>query len=336
MEQTSKELVRGLFEHKNVNRIPFIPWVCSFAAKLEQVPIQTMLSDGGVLARALINAHKLFGYDAIVNAFDTSLEAEACGCQVDWSDASSLPKVISHPLSEGASVEDINTSEIEKQGRVPAVLEATKRLNIIKGKDVAIAGVITGPLTLGSHLKGEAFIEDLNKDKDEALDIIEAAGSIGLKLCRAYCETGVDLIVIAEEMLGQLNPEMVQVIASPLRSIWNVASFYNVYSIALSKGCSTEHIEPVLDLQADGITLSGNIDNTLIKEKALERNCCFARSIPDSALLDTAARAGDAARECLSIKEKGLFLSTEWEVPYTTDVNAMHEVMSVIRGAQDS
>lgn len=336
MEQTSKELVRGLFEGKDPNKVPFIPWVCSFAAKLEQVSIQAMLLDPGILSKTLINAQKLFGYDAIINVFDPTLEAEACGCKIDWLDSEALPEVISHPLSEGAVIEDLDTLDFEKRGRLPVVLEATKRLNIIKGKEVAIAGLVTGPLTLARHLKGKAFLDDLNQGKGEALEIIEAAGSIGLKLCRTYCELGVDLIVIAEEMLGQLSPEMSQAIASPLRSIWNVVKFYNVHSLVLSKGCNEGHIEPILDLQAEGVALSGNINPEQVKDAALKRDCCFARSIPCSALLDTVSQAGDSTTDCLSAKEKGLFLSTEWEVPYTTSVNNMHEVMRVIREVQGS
>jgi len=336
LAQTSKELVRGLFEQKELMKVPFIPWVCSFAAKLEQVPIQTMLSDAGILSRALINAQKLFGYDAIINVFDLTLEAEACGCKIDWSDGEALPEVISHPLNEGATIEGLDTSDFEKRGRLPVVLEATKRMNIIKGKEVAIAGLVTGPLTLARHLKGGAFLDDLNQGKDEAVEIIEAAGSVGLKLCRIYCDLGVDLVVIAEEMLGQLSPEMSQAIASPLRSIWNVTRFYNVHSLVLSKGCNEGHIEPILDLQAEGVALSGNIDPTQVKDAALKRDCCFARSIPCSALLGTVSQAGDSTADCLSAKEKGLFLSTEWEVPYATSVNNMHEVMRVIRDVRSS
>ncbi len=336
MAQTSKELVKGLFEHKDLTQIPFIPWVCSFAAKLEQVPVQTMLSDAGTLSRALINAHKLFGYDAIVNIFDPGLEAEACGCKLDWPDTGALPEVVSHPLSEGAAVYDLDTSDFENQGRIPVVLEATKRLNIIKGKEVAIAGVITGPLTLARHLKGEALIDDLNQGNDEAEDIIEAAGSIGLKLCRSYCEIGMDLIVVAEETPGRLGTRISQVLASPLRSIWNVAGFYNVNTLLLSKGCSEEYIEPILDLQADGIALSGNMDYSRLKDAALERNCCFAGSIPLSVLLDEASLVEDTVKECLVIKDKGFFLSTDWEIPYETNVNNMHEVMRVIRDNRGS
>ena len=46
------------------------------------------------------------------------------------------------------------------------------------------------------------------------------------------------------------------------------------------------------------------------------------------------SQAGDSTEDCLSAKDKGLFLSTEWDVPYATDVNNMHEVMRVVRDVQ--
>ena len=330
-EQSSKELIRGLFELKELARVPFIPWVCSFAAQLEQIQVKAMLSDAGLLSRALINTQKLFGYDAIVNVFDPSLEAEACGCKIDWGKDESLPEVTSHPLSEGAAIGDLDFSDLEKRGRLPVVLEATKRLNIIKGKEVAIIGMITGPLTLAKHLKGESFIDSPNQDIDEAADIISTAGSISLKMCRIYCELGVDAVVIAEEMPAQLNPAIFQEVVSSLRSIWNVSRFYNVHSLILSKGCRDEHVEPILDLQADGVAVSGELDFTRVKDGAQKRNCCFARSIPSTSLLGSVASSGDSAADCLSSVGKGFFLSTEWDVPYATNVNNMHEVMRIIR-----
>jgi len=336
LAQTSKELIKGLFDHNDLNKVPFIPWVCSFAAKLEQVPAKTMLSDSGILSRALINAQKLFGYDVIVNIFDSSLEAEACGCEIEWPDNESSPVIVSHPLAEGENIGALNTSDFEMKGRIPVVLEATKRLAIIKGKEVAIAGIVTGPLTIARHLRGEAFLDDLNQGKDEADELIEEVGSICLRLCRAYCELGIDIVVIAEEMLGQLKPEIFQVIASSLQSIWNVVGYYNVHSLILSKGCSETHIEPVFELNADGVALSGSVDYQIIKENAIERHRCFARSIPDSVLLGIDPLSRDSVHEYLLAKDKGLFLSTEWDVPYSADVNSMHEIMKNIRDNQGS
>ena len=336
MAQSSKELVRSLFQLRDLARVPFIPWVCSFAAQLEQIEMEAMLSDSGLLSRALINSQKLFGYDAIVSVFDPSLEAEACGCKIDWGSGEDLPEVVSHPLSEGARIEDIDTSNFEKRGRIPAVLEATKRLNLVRGKEVAIIGVITGPLTLAGHLKGKSFVADLNQGAEETTKVVNLAGSIGLKLCRLYCELGVDVITIAEEMLGQINPAQYQTVAAPLRSIWNVARFYNVPSLILSKGCREEHVEPALALQADGVALSGDIDCTQLRDAALKRKNCYARSISSSSLLGAPSQVADYTTACLASTGKGFFLSTEWEVPYSTSVDNMHEVMSVIRGNRDS
>jgi uroporphyrinogen decarboxylase len=295
-----------------------------------------MLSDAGSLSTSLLNAQKLFGYDAIVNVFDPSLEAEACGCRIEWTEDGELPTVVSHPLGQGATVADLDVSSFDKLGRLPVVLEATKRLKIVRGKEVAIVGTVTGPLTLAKHLKGETFVTDLNQGSDEAATVIAVAGNVALRLCRIYCELGVDAVVIAEEMLGQVRPDQCQAVAGPLRSIWNVARFYDVRSLVLSRGCSEEHVEPILGLQADGVALSGDIDCARLRDAALKRKSCYSRSIPTSLLLGSPSPLGGSTGNCLSEKGRGLFLSTEWEVPLSTSVDTMHEVMSVIRDSQNS
>lgn len=336
MTQSSRDLLRSLFQSRDLVRVPFIPWVCSFAAQLEQIEVQAMFSDAGSLSRALINAQKLFGYDAIVNTFDPSLEAEALGCRIDWGNGEELPGVVSHPLSEGTTIEDLDISNLDKRGRLPAVLEATKRIKAIRGKDVAIVGIITGPLTLARHLKGEGFINELTQGTEEAKQIITLAGNVNLKLCRTYCELGVDLIAVAEEMLGQVNSSLYQLLVSPLRSVWNVARFFNVHSLIVSKGRFEGQIEPILGLQADGVALAGDIDYVQLKNLAQTRNCCYGRNIPDSALLGDLPRAKAATLDCLSSKGKGFFLSTEWDIPCAAGVDNVHEVMRLIRDNRDS
>ena len=331
MTQSSRELVKSLLEYKDTERVPFIPWVCGFAAKVDQIEVEAMLSDAGALSRALVNAQKLFGYDAICSVFDTSLEAEACGCEVDWGEGGSLPKVASHPLSEGASIEALDIANFDKRGRIPAALEATKRIKAIRGREVAIIGVVTGPLSLARHLKGDSFIADLNQGAEESARLIAATGNIALKLCRSYCELGVDAIAVAEETLGQISPSRLQAAAGPLKSIWNVARFYNVRSLIVSRGCTSEHTEPILGLGADGVALSGDLDYAQLAEAAQKRKASYARTIRDAALLGEMPETV-AVADLLSARGRGLFLSTEWETPYATDINAMHKVMRIIRG----
>jgi hypothetical protein len=110
-----------------------------------------------------------------------------------------------------------------------------------------------------------------------------------------------------------------------------VAKFYNVHSLILSKGCTEADIEPILSLQADGVALAGDIDYAYLRDAALKRNQCYAWSITRSILLNPASQASASLADYSSARGKGLFLSTEWEVPYETDVNNMHEIMRIIR-----
>jgi uroporphyrinogen decarboxylase len=331
--QTSKELFANVFQMKRLSRLPFIPWISSFAAKTEQVPVRKMFSDATLLSRSLQNAQKLFGYDGITIAFDPTLEAEACGCEIKWSDVEELPVVICHPLSEGSEIGDLDISEIEKKGRIPVALETVKRISMLKGKEIAILGVVTGPLTLARFLRGDSFISELENPSQETMELIELAQKVNLKLSNAYCKQGVDAVVIAEKSLGELRPDLIHTMIAPVfQTLWNVTRYYNAYSIILTRDCSEKQIEPIFQLQADGVVISGNIDQGTIRDTAIKYNRCFSINIPCSALLGTQADLNDVLRRCLSTEErKGFFLSAEWEVPYDTPATNIHEIMKSIK-----
>ncbi len=321
---SSKELIRSLFQLKELPRTPFVPWVGTFAAQLEQIQAEEMLSDPGLLSNSLLNAQKLFGYDAIVPVFDQSLEAEACGCEIEWPEEGGTPRVTSHPMADGASVGDVDKPEIEKHGRVPIVLESLKRMSILRGKQVAFFAVVTGPLTLASHLLGDRLVADLEAGSEQPAKALGAAGSVALKLSRKYCEAGVDAIVIAEPMLPAVDAAVYKSIAGPVKSIWNVTKFFGVHTLLLSTGYNDDKVEPVLDLQAEGVALGANVNQDKLAEAALARRECYGTSVP----------VGDEqeVREVMGRRDgKGHFLTTDWEVPYETDVNAMHRLMAAIK-----
>ena len=332
MVQSSRELVKGLFEGKPIQRRPFFPWVCSFAATLEQVTVKAMLSDPGILSRALSNTHKLFGYDVILNHFDPALEAEALGCEMKWQDDDWLPIITGHPLEHGTDFYDLDIEGIEKKGRIPVILEATKRLILTQGKEVPIAAMITGPLTLARYLKGNEFARQLESEDDQATDLVEGAGSICLKLCREYCELGVDIIVIAEDMQDMVIPDLSSVLASPFKSIFNVSRFYNVNSILISRVRDDNQAISLCSLGADAISVSGNIVTDKVKEKACEGNCRYSVTIPDSAFLGTDPDNINLIKNVVKSDGSGFFLSSEWELLRDTDVNSMHQIMKIIRG----
>lgn len=327
----SRELVECFFTGEISDKLPFMPWVCSFAAKLEQVTVKSMLAEPGLLTRALSNAHRLFNYDIILNHFDLSLEAESCGCTIKWTDENRLPVVTGHPLEKIYDISSLDTRDIEQKGRIPVIMEATKRLILTKGKEVPIAALVTGPLTLAHHLRGDALGNELEEGVIEASDLIEDTGSICLKLCRAYCELGVDIIVIAEDIHDTNICDATKVLASPMKSIVNVVKFFNAKSILVGRVRNDEQAGSLCCLETDAVSISGNADKDIVARMALQQNCAYSALIPDSVFLKESELSIVSEQEAGTHKQSRLFYSSEWDVPWRTEISSMQDVVQGVR-----
>jgi uroporphyrinogen decarboxylase len=325
---SSREMVKRVFLGDKLAWIPFMPWVCIHAARLEQLPAPKMLSDPVLLARALHNAQKLYGYDMVVNIFDSTIEAEACGCPINWTGDRELPSVESHRPIDNLSEADI--SNIKHGGRLPAVLEATRRLKMTLGRTVAIAGVVTGPFTLASHLKGHNVIADLDSDSESAKNAVELAGKVCLEVCKSYCELELDLIVLAESLMPKLPVRYLSLALSVLRPIVNVIRFYNSLSLLLASGCTEDSLELLTNMEVDGMVVDTNIEAEVRQKLA---RCVVGRTIPSSVLEGPKEQLLAYIENCLTGDRRGLFISTEWQVPYDTPPENMHEIVKSIRGA---
>ena len=334
---SSKELVRRCLCRSQPPIPPFIPWVCSFAAKLEQISVQKMFTSSTLLAKALEGAQKLYGYDAVVNIFDPTLEAEACGCTIAWGGEQDLPQVVSHPLAEGARCEEVDISEIEKRGRLPVVLETTKRLAVTMGQSVALVGVVTGPLTLAAHLKGADIAGELETNPEGTNEALDLAGKVIVKICRLYCELNVDMIVVADRLLTKVNPSLICKIAPYLRPIWNITRFYCAYPVILAGECTDVlQGEAIIGLGADGIAVS-SLPFLTLAAKAQERKSCLGVTIPLSMILGKEADISSNLASYLPSEPVGHhFITTEWEIPFDTRVENMHELMRGIHAYSES
>jgi uroporphyrinogen-III decarboxylase len=335
MPATSKELVRSLFAGKPVSRPPFIPYMATAAARFMQVPVTKLLSDPTTLANSLQACQRLFKYDGIAVLLDTTLEAEACGCQLAWREGEP-PEVISHVL-EGKDPSNLDISALENRGRIPVVLEAAKRLTQMAGRDVALLGVVTGPITLGKHLIGDDFIHVLEIDTQLGQKVIELSGKIALALARVYGELKFDAIILADMALASTYPTHYPKIQPILKTLRNLANFYDMPLILL-----TGRVPPVpidrflafLRLEADGFSLANPIPElkTISFDDKLSGRCLLK-----STLLGPVDGVEKATLELLD-KNIGsrFFLTSEWEVPPNTPALNLHKAMQVLAKASAS
>lgn len=323
---TSREVVKKVFYSGKAAWVPFIPWLCIHAAKLQQLPVPKMLTDPALLARALENAQKLYGYDVVINIFDPTLEAEACGCSIRWINEHGLPSVEGHILVEDMTEADILS--VRKRGRLPVVLEATHRLKVTLGRTVAVAGVVTGPFTLAAYLKGHNVIDDLDDNPEAAKKAVELAGKVCLEVCKAYCEFELDLVVVAEPLLSRLPQRHLALALSVLGPVRNVAQFYNAVPVLLVSECSKDSLKLLSNIEVEALVVNANLEAGL---RGLTNCRAIGRAIPASILCGARGELREYVGTHLKGDRRGLFLSTEGQVPYETPPENIYEIMRLIK-----
>jgi uroporphyrinogen decarboxylase len=302
--------------------------VFSHAARLEQISVREMVTDSGRLSRALQNAQSLYGYDAVINVFDHTLEAECCGCPVIWGAEHELPSVLGHPRSY--DIAQLDTSILDSNDRLQVVEEATRRLKITVGQMVAIATVITGPFALADRLLAIDIMDGLEDSYEEAKRIVKFAGGVALKVCQMYCEFEPDIVVIADDSLPRLAPKHFSLARSVYGPICNTVRFYNAHPVLLLRECNPGNLEQFLDLGADSTVVGGEMDFSYLKKVISERDLVFGCAIPCSALVDPQQELADYISKYSTIESSRTFLTTEWEVPADTPPENMHELMRLI------
>ena len=322
----SKELFQALFERRELIRPLYIPLICSFAAKLRQVSVHKMFSNPTVYANSLRDAYRLFGFDALITSFDPTLEAEALGCDIQWEREDQLPRVVSHPLGEGRELADLE-QEWEQKGRIPLVMEVTKRLTMLLSKEVAIIGTMTGPFTLAGQLQGDSFFTALREEPARCDELINFAGQCGLKLANLYAELKVDGLIVIENNFHKIeDTPSVKKLASGLRSLSNLLEHFGIPFILLARGCHKEQAELIFDLPANGF-----IPDIQPDENTLNHDRCIASTIPTERLLEDSEHVRDTLETLLG--RGSSFLSNDWEIPYHTPVQNIHEIMKRIKSS---
>jgi len=330
---TSKGLVRGVFDSVDLPRLPFIPWVFSHAARLEQIPLRRMCGDSTQYVKCLQNARKLYGYDAVTSSFDSSLEMEICGCAINWKGDYEAPVASPRPAFDFDSLNDINVEITDKAGRFGTVVESFRRINMVLGPNVAMAAVVTGPLTLTASLLGRDLIQDLLGKPEEVMKAIEATTGFLLKVVQVYCQLKPDIIAIADRLVGALPLVHIPWLNAIFSPVVNTVRFYNAFCVLLPGDSSPDSLANLIGLGFDGIVTAG-IDLTIWNKLKGGRTCILGKAIPSRFLsserkelhgyLETYLQGGI---------EPGVFLTTDWEVPPDTPPDNVHLIMNMISEA---
>jgi uroporphyrinogen decarboxylase len=171
------------------------------------------VTDGAVHAAAVMAVAQRYPTDASTMVMDLSVEAEAFGAPVAFTDHE-VPTVTGRLVSDQASVEALAVPGVDA-GRLPCALDAARRIaDGVRDRPV-LAGCI-GPFSLAARLYGMTEIMTACYLEAEVIArLLEKCAALLRAYALAFKAAGADGLVMAEPAAGLLSGEMCDAFSSP-------------------------------------------------------------------------------------------------------------------------
>lgn len=258
------ELIKAVFDHKKTARAPWVPFAGVHAGKLVGIGARDMLTDADKLVKALLEVNRLYRPDGQPVLFDLQIEAEILGCDLVWSE-DGPPSVSSHPL---ADTTDIPTKIPAKtDGRIPLALDAMRRMKKEVGGKTALYGLITGPFTLASHLRGTEIFMDMMMEADYVHKLLDYSRRAVSAVAEYYIEAGMDVVAVVDPLISQISPaHFAEFMEKPFAALFADIKKRGAYGSFFVCGNATANIEPMCLTKPDCISVDENVNLAKAKE----------------------------------------------------------------------
>ena len=329
---TGKERIQRTFKLLPTDSIPWVPFVGVHGASLIGVNANEYLHSTDHIVEGIAKAVELYQPDGIPVLFDLQLEAELLGCKLNWSDENP-PAVISHPLLEGVTLDDLVIPKIG-DGRLPIVFEATRRLRE-NYPDLALYGLITGPFTLALHLLGTDIFMKLFEEPEYIERLFEFCRKVAIQMSDYYIDAGCDVVAVVDPMTSQIDPSTFEkFVTPPMGDIFGHICDKGALSSFFVCGHAQQNIEVMCGCKPDNISIDENIPLDYVKEIALKHNISFGGNLQLTVvlLMGTSEDAAFNAMDCIDLGgTRGFILSPGCDLPMATPYENLVAVTKLVK-----
>jgi uroporphyrinogen decarboxylase len=327
-----KELLMAVLRHEQVDAVPWVPFAGVHAGKLKGYSAEEVLRDGDKLFESLLEVNRVYDPDGQPVLFDLQIEAEILGCELIWSDEAP-PSVASHPLEATTDIPDRLPEATD--GRLPLVLDVMRRMKTAVGDDTALYGLICGPLTLASHLRGTELFMDIMMNPEAVTALIAYTTAVAKRMSDLYIEAGMDIIAVVDPMVSQIGPRhFTQFLHEPFTDLFTHIRERGALSSFFVCGDATKNIEVMCQTGPDSISVDENIDMTKAKPITDQYNIAIGGNVPLTTVMLLGSQA-DNMKWVIDWLDKlqppNLILAPGCDMPYDTPIENTIGVMEAIR-----
>ncbi len=262
----SKEILFRALKGEENTRAAWVPFAGVHAGKLKGYDAIEVLTDKNKLVESILEVNKIYEPDGLPVIFDLQVEAEILGCDLVWV-KDSPPMVKTHPLSSEEKIPCKCTVPDGNEGRLPMILEAMRELKQLIGETTALYGLVCGPFTLASHLRGTNIFLDMYDNPEYVIDLIDYAKEVCVAVSQLYIDAGMDIIGYVDPLVSQISSDhFEEFLSRPYDELFTYLREREIYSSFFVCGDATRNIEEMCKTKPDCISIDENIDIAAAKE----------------------------------------------------------------------
>lgn len=275
---TGKELIYKVLRHEETERPAWVPLAGVHAGLLRGYAADEVYLNADKLVESLLEVEKIYTPDGLILLFDLQLEAEILGCTLKW-EPNGPPSVRSHPLENTLDIPNIKITK--DAGRIPLLLDVTRRIKKAVGDRTALYGLFCGPYTLCSHLRGTNFFRDARQHPEFVNDLMAYTTELGLQMADLYLEEGVDVIVPVDPVVSQISPaHFKNFVFEPYAKIFKHIRDKGAFSSFFVCGNATHIIDLMCQTKPDSIAVDENVNLVEAKKITDSHNVVIGGNIP--------------------------------------------------------
>jgi uroporphyrinogen decarboxylase len=334
MAAHGKSLLLKTLQHQPTSSVPWVPFAGVHAGKLIGYNAQSVLTDGNKLFEALVEVNRLYDPDGQPILFDLQVEAEILGCELLWAE-DTPPSVASHPLAEENKIIP-SKLPTPQDGRLPMILEVMRRMKASVGESTVLYGLVTGPFTLASHLRGTDIFLDTMDDPAFLQALIDYSTNVASRMADLYIKAGMDVIAVVDPVTSQISPRTFKsFLSDPFTELFKRIRDQSAFSAFFVCGDATKNIEVMCQTGPDCVAVDENIDMAATKPITDQYNIVLQGNIP----LTTRMLLGtqqDNMKYVIDLLDqlqdhRNLIISPGCDMPYDTPIENVIATVEAIR-----
>ena len=205
------------------------------------------------------------------------------------------------------------------------ILDATRRVKREIGDEVALYGLICGPFTLASHLRGSEIFMDMIKDQEYVTALVDYCAEVACKMAEYYIDAGVDVVAVVDPLVSQVSPAHIDKMLAPaFTAVFDFIRSKGVFSSFFVCGNATRQIDAMCRTNPDSISIDENVDLAKAKEITDKYNITIGGNLP----LTTTMLLGNQQDNMVeviklidSVKDhRNFIISPGCDMPYDTPI----------------